>query len=336
MTDLTGQLLWTQPEWFAQASAWIHLQLEQQGIQAHGSIEQPHARPWSTVLRVPTSVGDLYFKATAPMLAHEPALTEALSRWRPDCMLQLLAIDRDRGWMLMRDGGVTLRSQIQSVADIRRWHDILPIYAEVQIQMSSRCDELLAFGTLDRRLTTLPAQYEQLLADTTALRVDLPDGLTAQEYRRLRDLRPQVTLLCEQLAQYHIPETLHHDDFHDANILVRDDRFVFSDWGESCVAHPFFTLLVMLRSTAYRLKLADQAPELIRLRDIYLEPWTRYEPPDHLLRACDLARRLAMICRALTWYRVVSQLEEPFRGEYAEAVPGWLQEFLHAETATLP
>ena len=39
-----------------------------------------------------------------------------------------------------------------------------------------------------------------------------------------------------------------------------------------------------------------------------------------------------MVCHALTWYHVVSSLEEPFKAEHAEAVPGWLQEFLNAET----
>jgi aminoglycoside phosphotransferase (APT) family kinase protein len=134
------------------------------------------------------------------------------------------------------------------------------------------------------------------------------------------------------LAQYRIPETLHHDDFHDANVFVRDDRAVFADWGESCVAHPFFTLLVMLRSSAYRLKLADNAPGLLRLRDIYLEQWTSFGSQEDLLAAFQLAQRVAMVCRALTWHHVVSRLAEPFKSEYADTVPGWLQEFLNAQT----
>lgn len=328
MTD--RKLPWTRPDWFEQASGWIQAELARHSIDLVGAIEQPHVRPWSTVLRVPTDQGDLYFKATSPVLGHEPALTQALSAWRPDCMLQLLATDLDRGWLLMRDAGATLRSQILSVTDLHLWHAILRTYAEVQIELASRADELLALGTLDRRLVTLPAQYEQLLSDAEMLRIDETDGLTADEYRRLRDLVPQFTTMCEQLAGYHIPETLHHDDFHDANIFVRDEHFVFSDWGESCVAHPFFTLLVTLRSVAYRLKLDDQAPELLQLRDVYLEPWTRFESRERLREAFALANRVAMVCRVLTWYRVVSSLDDALKAEYADAVPGWLQEFLNA------
>ena len=52
-------------------------------------------------------------------------------------------------------------------------------------------------------------------------------------------LAPRFAELCERLAGYGVPETLHHDDFHDANIFVCGDRYTFADWGESCVAHPF-------------------------------------------------------------------------------------------------
>lgn len=328
MPDQEPRLLWTQPDWFAQASAWIRAELARRGSGVSGPIEQPHLLPWSTVLRVPTLDGDLYFKATAPALAHEPALTQALARWRPDCLPRVLAIDRERGWMLMADGGTTLRRFIHSARDLQHWHRVLPLYAEVQIELAGRLHELLALGALDRRPATLPARYQQLLADAAALRIDLPEGLTSDEHRRLRELAPRFAAICAQLADYRLPETLHHD----GNILVRDGRYTFSDWGESCVAHPFFTLVVALRSVAYGLALAEGARELAQLRDVYLEPWTRFASREQLLAACKLALRVGMVCRALTWYRVVSSLEEPFRAEHAGAVPGWLQAFLNAET----
>jgi hypothetical protein len=331
MTDHDTQLPWTRPGWLEQASAWIEAELERQGLAANGPIEQPHVRPWSTVLRVPTSTGLLYFKATAPMLMHEPALTQALARWRPDCMPHVLATDLERGWILLRDSGESLRSRIQSDQDIWHWHTVLPLYAGLQIELSDRLAELLALGALDRRLATLPGQYEQLLADTDALLIGKPDGLKAEEYDQLRTLVPRFSAECEQLASYGLPETLHHDDFHDANIFVRDGVYTFADWGESCAAQPFFTLVVMLRSIAYRRGWDEKVPELARLRDIYLEPWTRYAPHKQLLEASVLAQRIGMVGRALTWHRVVSQLEEPFKSEHAEAVPGWLQEFLTAE-----
>jgi hypothetical protein len=330
--DQNSQLAWTQPGWLEQASAWIRAELERQGLAANGPIEQPHVRPWSTVLRVPTGAGVLFFKATAPMLAHEPALTTALANWWPDCMPEVVAADVERCWMLLRDSGESLRSLIQAEQDIGRWHAVLPLYANMQLEMASRLPELLALGALDRRLATLPEQYQQLLADTDAMLIGRSDGLTPEEYQRLCALAPRFAELCERLASYGVPETLHHDDFHDANIFVRGDRYTFADWGESCVAHPFCTLVVTLRGIAYRQGWAEGAPELSRLRDSYLAPWARIESRENLLAAFGLAQRVGMVCRALTWHHVVSHLEEPFKSADADAVPGWLQVFLAAET----
>jgi hypothetical protein len=328
MHDPIDKLPWTQPGWREQASAWIHAELGRRGVGVVGAIEQPHLRPWSTVLRVPTSAGDHYFKATSPLLAHEPALTQWLAEQRPDCIAPVLAADRNRGWMLMPDGGVTMRRVIQADRNICHWEAALPIYAQLQIDLAAQLDQLIALGCLDYRLAGLPPRYAALLEDTQALMIDRPDGLTGEQYARLQALAPKFAEMCAQLAAYGIPETLHHDDFHDGNIFLSAGGFRFFDWGESCAAQPFYTLVVGLRGIAYRFELAEDAPELRRLRDIYLEPWTRYTSRANLIEACALAKQIGSFCRALTWHRVVSSLESPFREEQQDAVPGWLQVFL--------
>ncbi len=296
-----------------------------------GPLTERQVRPWSAVLSGPTNAGTVYFKAAAPSLAHEVGLTEALASQWPALLPTVLAADRTRGWLLLADAGVTLRSLIQSAADLWHWEQVLPRYAELQIALAGQRDELLALGALDRRLAGLPAQYEALLGDTAALQIGRPDGLTADEYARLVTFAPHFAARCAELASYGLPETLHHDDFHDGNIFVRDGRYALGDWGESCVAHPFFTLLVTLRSTAYRIGALGeegQRPEILRLRDAYLEPWSPYGSRADLLAACELARQVAMVARALTWYRVLGDLGEEDRAQDADAVPGWLQEFL--------
>jgi hypothetical protein len=328
MSNSTDTLPWTQTGWLAQASAWIHAELERHGIGVNGAIEQPHLRPWSTVLRAPTTGGDYYFKATSPLLAHEPALTHWLAQRRPDCVAPVLAVDAQRGWMLMPDGGTTLRVVLAADRDIRHWQAALPIYARLQVDLAPQLDQLLALGCLDYRLGGLPARYAALLDDTEALRIDLPDGLTGDEYARLRALAPEFEERCARLAAYAIPETLHHDDFHDGNIFFGSAGFRFFDWGETCAAHPFYTLVVGLRGIAYRFGLAEDAPELQRLRDLYLEPWSGYASRARLLEACALAKQIGSFCRALTWHRVVANLESPFREQEQDAVPGWLQIFL--------
>lgn len=317
--------------WLAAAHAWIHAELERQEIHVNGAIEQPHMRPWSHVLRVPTTIGDVFFKAVAPELRHEVALTAILAHWYPDWMVPLLAADTERGWMLMPDGGVRLREIFRSDRDLRHWQDVLPRYAELQRDIAGHTDELLALGVPDRRLDTLPAQYARLLEEHDALSIDLQDGLPAEAYQRLRDLTPYVAALCAELSSYNLPASLHHGDLHDGNIFMPDGHFRFFDWGDASISHPFFSLRTMFVSVEMSLGL-EEGVEPEQLRDAYLEPWTRYEPRENLQRIYGLARRLSPICSALGWHRVVSTLDQSLKAEYAAPVPGLLLEFLQVAT----
>ena len=96
---------WTDARWLAEVKGWVDWQLEELGLQSTGALEQPHVRPWSTVLRMPTTGGDVWFKANVPVLAYEAAVVGLLAARRPGFVPGLLATDVERGWMLMADGG---------------------------------------------------------------------------------------------------------------------------------------------------------------------------------------------------------------------------------------
>jgi hypothetical protein len=325
---MTESIPWTDPDWLASAQSWIGLQLERLGMQATGTAEQIHVRPWSTVLRVPTRQGRLYFKACTASLRHEPALTRFLAEQQPDCMLALYGMDSARAWMLVQDGGDTLRSQLHSPKDLPLWEAALRLYAEVQISLAEHSVELLALGTPDRRLQGLTVQFANLLEAGEAQLTAPPHGLTPEEYHRLQASLPDFERACQRLASFGIPTSLHHDDFHDANIYLQAGRYRFADWGESCVTHPFFSLLVNLRSAAYRFGLDERAAQIEQLREAYLQAWTGFAPLADLRQACSLATRLAMVNRALTWHRVLNSIPPDERREYEEAVPGWLQDYI--------
>ena len=155
---------WTDPVWLAEARSWIDEQAVRLGWSVVGEIEQPHDRPWATVLRVPTERGDLYFKANAPPLRFEAALVEVLAERRPDAVPPLVAVDLERGWMLMEDAGTRLRELVEQERGFERWLDVLPLYAGLQLDLAERADDLVALGVPDLRLARLPALYEQLLA----------------------------------------------------------------------------------------------------------------------------------------------------------------------------
>jgi len=295
-----------------------------------GEIEQPHFRPWSTVLTVKTAEGLVFFKATAPCFGHETALTAFLSGFAPQNIPQLLAVDLDRRWMLMRDSGTPLRKFIRRTRSVQRWQKVLPIFAGLQKGMASHQAELLGMGVFDRRLAVLPGLFARLISDESAMQLDQEDSLTTAEYQRLGAFIPGFTSMCARLAVSGVPETLHHDDFHDGNIFIQDESIIFTDWGESAVSHPFFTLVVMLRGLENSLDLQPDAAELDTLRDWYLSQWSEYGTVTGLRPVARLAEQVGLVNRALTWHNLISQLPESLRNEYAIAVPSYLKDFINS------
>src|SRR5829696_5938540 len=179
---------WLDPSWRAEAEEWIR-----ERVDVTGSIEQPHVYPWSTVLRVSTAEGPLWFKATTPEVhGFEPRLTEILAETCPDRVTELVEIDDDRAWMLMRDGGNRLREL--EPPDLSLWEGILPRYAELQIAVTPRADELLTLGVPDMRPAGIPDAVEGLLEDDHALMVG-----ESEELRR--DQRDELACGCQSFAR---------------------------------------------------------------------------------------------------------------------------------------
>ena len=283
---------WTDPLWLAEAHEWIHEHVARLGAVAVGTIDQPHVRPWSTVMRVPTDRGDVYFKANTASLRHEAALVTVLAARRPDLVPPLLAVDVERGWMLMTDGGTRLREIIERDRDLTCWLEILPLYAGLQIDLADQVDEMLAAGVPDLRLSTLPSQYEQLLDDL----VELP----SDDRRRLEGNVSQVREMSDELAGYGLLETVQHDDFHDGQVFVRDGRYLLLDWGDACISHPFFTLSVTLEGgLAWGLDDVQGSVDVRPFRDAYLDPFIRIADSSDLEAASETAMRLGWVCRAV-------------------------------------
>jgi hypothetical protein len=278
-------VLWTEPNWLAEAESWIS-----ERVEVTGELDQFHVRWWSTVIRVPTRDEDLYFKAVGTGFIFEPKLTAKLAVLRPDRTTELVDADLDRGWMLMSDAGNRMREVVLTQADLRHWELALPRYAELQIAAAPLAGELLALGVPDARLSVLPGQLGAVLASPVR-------GLTPAEQERALAALPELEAMCRELAAYGIPETIQHDDLHDGQVFVRGDHYRVLDWGDSCVSHPFHSLTVTLRATAARLDLEPGGAEVQRLRDAYLEPF------GHLREAADLAYRTGTVGRALAWDR---------------------------------
>lgn len=308
-------LPWQRTGWFDETTAWIHAQLNRLGFTAVGLIEQFRTWELSCILRVTTTVGDLYFKAVPS--AREPLLTQALAEQYPIHIPTILAVDTEWHWMLMRDMGGKL---LYEVSDTARWEEALRIYAQIQLDLVERVDDLIALGCPERRLDRLSEQIEPLFADTHAMMPGEPEDLSASEIEELRVLTPQFKAMCAELANYGMPYTLEHGDLWPGNIIVTDENCIYFDWADSSIAHPFFSLLPFF-------ELGDSLPDIpdirARLRNAYLEPWTIYEPMPRLIEAFELSQTLAALHYALDAY---------IKSEWIWLVPWYLKMVLRRMT----
>ncbi|MEU4337640.1 aminoglycoside phosphotransferase family protein [Micromonospora lupini] len=330
MTTIAGERApdWSSDEWQQQARSWVDEQLGNAGRRVAGSVE-PRVRPWSLVWRVPTDGGPVWFKANNRGTAHEAVLIATLARLAPERVLTPIAVDRERGWSLLPDGGESLRDVLGRDPDLSHWERALPGYAALQLATAPRADELVALGVPDHRPEVLAGLLAELLDDRESLRVGAEGGLTVETYERLRVELPAYAQRCRRLADIGIPATVQHDDLHDGNVFAGPAGYRYFDWGDASVAHPFGTLLVTLRSIRYATEASADDASLARLRDCYLEAWTDRYDRRTLVEAADLAMNLGAVSRSLSWRRALDTAD-PARAEYAEAVPGWLAELFAA------
>jgi hypothetical protein len=297
---------WRDAAWLREAHGWIGANSP---APLAGQIEQPHVYPWSTVLRIPTTEGLLWFKANAELERFEAALVADLVGAVPDLIVELVAVDTDRGWLLMRDAGTPLR-ELGTDEQLERWRAVLPRYAELQLSMAPRAERLLALGVPDERLDGLADRFQRMLGDHELLLLDRPDGVSKDELAQLRAAVPEVRSMCTELVAAGIPDTIQHDDLNDGQVYERDGRLRILDWADSCVSHPFHTMVVVLRAAAIQRGLVPGGPELLRLRDAYLEPFEEFASPGDLRGLFGLAYRTGTIGRALAWARSFTRYPE--------------------------
>ncbi|MFK4083676.1 hypothetical protein ACI2LF_06185 [Kribbella sp. NPDC020789] len=255
---------WDHAAWRREAMGWLVEQLDRLGVRETGPM-RVRLRPWSVIVRV-EAAEPLWFKANPPGSAFEPALTARLAELVPEHVLTPYAVEVERGWSLLPDGGQVLK---QVDRKPQHWADLLAQYAELQRALVDHTDEFDRIGVPNARLAVLPELFDF----------------------------PWVADACAELAALGIPETLDHADLHE-NQIFSGDRYTFFDWGDAVVSHPFCSLLIPLE------RVADQlGPEHVPwIRDAYLEHW----PGDGrtLRRAAELALRLGVFGRALSWQRL--------------------------------
>ena len=106
----------------------------------------------SVVLRASSSDGDVFLKCSTDLFRHEAIATRALAERTPGHVPEVMAVEADEGWMLMRDlGAGELGEQDESL-----WHEGVVVHAGIQRSWWGRTDELVLSACRSGRSRTSP------------------------------------------------------------------------------------------------------------------------------------------------------------------------------------
>jgi len=280
---------WSRPGWLPHVSLWIRETATACGLRPTGGVEVVEHWPLSSVLRIETDGGKVFFKAVFPIFRHEPVVTAQLSARHPTLTPELLAIDEHRGWMLMRE----LRGAPIGDQDVSRWGEGLRAAASIHKAWIGRDAELLSLGAHDRTL--------QALERDMAAGFDEVD-LSSEDRQRLEASLPTFARASAELGAGAVPETLVHGDLHPWNVMARDEGVRVFDWSDSCVSYPLFDLPTYLERT-------DDEQARAVLLDAYLEAWSDAAPMGELRALAECAHPLALMHHSISYSRILEAME---------------------------
>ena len=314
----SGRRPWARPGWHAGAEAWMRTAAAGVGYEVTGPVEEVRTWAISRVLRMPTDRGSLYFKASggSRLFCKEAQVTAGLATRFPAHVPKPIAIEPNQGWILTPDFG----GPIGSGTTAQR-ADALRQFATLQVKAVSSIADLLALGCADRRLPILAGQIRHLLT-----KIAPGAGVTEAEITRLKSSLSPLEALCARLATYRVPPTLMHGDLHMNNIAVRGPGtapgYLFFDWTDACISHPFLDLI------AIRPKM--ETSDRLALTNAYLEPWTAFEPMPRLLDMTVMAMPLVAMHQAVSYSAIDEGCEAPMMYGDQTAFSVWLREALES------
>ncbi|NKB72379.1 MAG: phosphotransferase [Candidatus Latescibacteria bacterium] len=303
---------WSCPGWADEAEAWLLRQLDEMGCRLLQPVWGFYRHGLANTIHAQTSAGEFYMKASSflPMLVDEPRLTGYLAAEFPEFVPAPIRVHAQRRWMLLPDLGYPIRAATE---DMKK--EALLAFGRLQRQAIGHVDKLLRLGCADRRLDKLEPGIEAIvqLDEATA-------GLGKEELEGVRRALPRFRDIARELAGYNLPNTLGHGDLHPGNVAHRDGAYMFFDWGQGRVTHPFLDAWGFIQDSEMQ-----SIPE-----EEYLALWAEYESPERLRQALLLARPLCILSETIDQCHFNVNLRQPeeLRGcltNHLRAILNWAE-----------
>lgn len=270
--------------------------------------------PWSVVYRIKTAQYVVYLKQVPEMLFVEPDILTFFHHNGCNHIPRIIAINSELHCFLTEAcGDIALRELFKGKVNVSLLKVGVDIYTNMQRSLENKTQPLLALGIPDWRLDKFPSLYYRLISQDHLL---LNDGLTEEEIERLQELYPICQHLCEELSKHDIPETISHSDFQENNMLLDEKTGSISiiDWGETVIAHPFFSLNGCLWNLTYFNEFKSTDATYKQLKTFCVTSWLNVCDEKTLFELFEIARQLLGIYAAIEYERLyVSTQNNPTR-----------------------
>jgi hypothetical protein len=285
-------------------------------------------RAWSTVWKLESTRGSHYLKEAAPGFDIEAPLLAALCRWRPASIVELVASDTTRGWILTRDADRMLHDVMfdDPASGRAQLRTVLHTYANLQVACQQHGAPSFKHILEDRSPAAMSRSFSAIIADNALLSAGgaTPDDL-AQRSRWLE----RSNDLCRELAALDLPLTLEHGDLHTSNIMIAGDGTPrIADWGDACWTTPLHGLVMCIYDIAGRHKIAPDDPWLTQLTKDHFKTWQQSGIVRDFPRALDLVRSLAPVSGVLQWSRGISHMPADAHAHMAAHIVKHLRAFV--------
>jgi aminoglycoside phosphotransferase (APT) family kinase protein len=287
---------WFRRGWYDEVDAWIDAELAGRGRARTGPTVPRKVWSFSAVLEVPADPTPVWFKGSSRHFHAEPALTRLVAGMLPEHAPPLIAVDEDRGWLLMEEMAGADEEQAEApptglgVAAGR-------IAATLHLRSLDHLEDIEALGVPVRGVVETMHAFDEVLATSVEL-----DQLTAEELAAARGARDDLRAAADELASMGLPETLIHGDLHPGNVALDGDSLVLYDWSDAAVSHP----LLDLAHLSHRLP-DDEAAQA---HAAYAEVWRSAYPDVDYDRALLLAAHVNAAFQVVSYEQIYRAQED--------------------------
>lgn len=318
-------------EWRGEVTSWIRGVLGPEAEALRLRLDQP----WASIGTVKTPDGTFWFKESISCQFAECRVQETLGAIAPRYVDPPIAIDRDRCWMLLPDGGRVVETTCIEPLGVppERLTLMVRDYARLQHLTIGQRSRLVDAGLSEVLPERVPACLEEFADRIVVLDVDDPLRITEEQREELRVALPAIREAAEILAAGPVPCAFDQGDLVPTNAFLPrpGGAHRFFDLADAAWTHPFCSLVMLAKDYLRRNDPAptatfDLRPERIRVvLDAYLDEWAEFGSSETLHELMRAALRVGPLLRALAWDRTQSYFDLPsLRALEAESW-WWLQ-----------